>query len=145
MDTTMQPDVRDVKAWNEWRRDNPGVTPDLRGADLSGADLRGADLRGADLYGADLRGADLRGASGILVLGQDSRGFRWGVVLPADATGQPMIKAGCRWFTVEQARAHWRAAEYAEERGAQVAAESRARLALAETLIAIYAPSAKEE
>ena len=63
MDTTMQPDVRDVKAWNEWRRDNPGVTPDLRGADLSGADLRGTDLRGA---------------SGILVLGQDSRGFRWG-------------------------------------------------------------------
>ncbi len=63
--------------WNTWRRQNPGVRPDLRGAmlysadltmaflsgaDISDADLRAANLRGADLSGADLSGADLRRA-----------------------------------------------------------------------------------
>ena len=56
-----------VEAWNTWRLENPGVTPDLGGADLFGASLGGADLRDGDLAGADLRdgdlgSADLRGA-----------------------------------------------------------------------------------
>lgn len=71
-----------VEAWNRWRQANPGIQPDLRGANLREADLRGVDLRGADLLranllvarlgrallqqaylgGADLRLADLRGA-----------------------------------------------------------------------------------
>jgi hypothetical protein len=59
---------RDVKEWNQWRKDNPDVIPslrvaDLRVADLSVADLGGADLGGADLSGADLSGADLSGAN----------------------------------------------------------------------------------
>jgi hypothetical protein len=78
--------------WNAWRRRNPRVIPDLRGADLSGlrlgnlrlsstrldgailsravlggaildhADLRHARFFQANAYGANLRGADLRAA-----------------------------------------------------------------------------------
>ena len=61
-----------VDAWNEWRRQNTLIRPDLAGADLSGANLRvanlrevnlrEANLRGANLYGADLYGAYLNGA-----------------------------------------------------------------------------------
>lgn len=66
-----------VKAWNQWRKKNPTVRPDLGDADLSGAilsmaelglaNLNGADLSGAylglaNLSGADLRLANLRGA-----------------------------------------------------------------------------------
>jgi hypothetical protein len=55
-----------ASAWNEWRRQNPGVPDlteaDLRGAELMGANFRGANLSGADLSGANIEGADLRGA-----------------------------------------------------------------------------------
>jgi hypothetical protein len=72
-----------VSAWNQWRREHPGVRPDLRNlmftstfywptgrpmgvhvrkAALFGANLRDADLRGAHLEGGDLGDADLRGA-----------------------------------------------------------------------------------
>ena len=44
-----------VDAWNEWRRKNPGIEPDLRDAQLPNKNLRGAYLREADLSGADLR------------------------------------------------------------------------------------------
>jgi len=59
-----------VDAWNEWRANNPRITPDLthapladlklRGANLSRADLSHADLGGTRLTNADLSGADLR-------------------------------------------------------------------------------------
>jgi uncharacterized protein YjbI with pentapeptide repeats len=62
-----------VHAWNTWRRENAGFSPDLRQADFHGADLsaanlisttfREADLRGANLRGADLTAADLSGAA----------------------------------------------------------------------------------
>lgn len=58
-------------AWNQWRRENPNVIPDLRRAelqssqlancDLSAADLREARLAWADLRSTSLRSADLRG------------------------------------------------------------------------------------
>ncbi|MBZ5525949.1 MAG: toll/interleukin-1 receptor domain-containing protein [Acidobacteriia bacterium] len=72
-----------VEAWNQWRERNPGLQPNLLGADLSGKDLRGANFRGAILYvaglreanlgGADLSGADLRsaGLSEANLLGAD--------------------------------------------------------------------------
>ena len=60
-----------VIAWNLWRKESPGIHPDLRDADLRSADLRGSNLANADLHrailakaklsNADLRGADLRG------------------------------------------------------------------------------------
>jgi uncharacterized protein YjbI with pentapeptide repeats len=76
-----------VEAWNQWRKENPDIRPNLSNenlidAKLSGADLRetnlsevrlawadlrgtflsGAILREAVLYSAKLSGADLRGA-----------------------------------------------------------------------------------
>src|ERR1700721_510780 len=83
---------------------------DLCGADLCGADLRSANLCGANLCGADLRGADLRGA----VLGD-----QWIIVGPVRSDGyqfflmrlrdneKPMVRAGCRWFTLKKAKEHW--------------------------------------
>ena len=58
---------RGVAAWNEWRRKNPRVVPDLSGTnirvkELADVDFRGANLRGALLTGADMEGADLTGA-----------------------------------------------------------------------------------
>ncbi|MGA3325515.1 MAG: toll/interleukin-1 receptor domain-containing protein [Terriglobia bacterium] len=52
-----------IDAWNKWRRGNPGIIPDLYGADLHGAKLVGANLRGATLIGACLVHANLRMAS----------------------------------------------------------------------------------
>lgn len=79
---------RGVKDWNEWRKENPEIKPDLRGvhlivapfsgANLSGVNLSDTDLReanfnatqlinanlsGANLWGASLRDADLREAN----------------------------------------------------------------------------------
>ncbi|MBZ0316184.1 MAG: TIR domain-containing protein, partial [Anaerolineae bacterium] len=51
-----------VEAWNQWRKENRDVRPDLSGANLSGANLWRADLSEAKLIEADLSGADLSGA-----------------------------------------------------------------------------------
>ena len=52
-----------VEAWNQWRRENPEIRPDLSDANLSGAKLSGADLRFANLTGANLNYAKLSGAN----------------------------------------------------------------------------------
>ena len=90
---------------------------DLSGADLSGANLSGADLSGANLIGADLSGANLIGANliganlygaKIKANGQSasrSDGYEFRSLLLDDDTIR--IKAGCRWFTFTEARAHW--------------------------------------
>ena len=51
-----------VAAWNEWRRENPDIRPNLSGANLRRAHLYGADLSRADLSRADLSEAGLSGA-----------------------------------------------------------------------------------
>ena len=61
-----------VEAWNQWRKDNSDVRPDLSEADLSrahldfaylgGADLTWANLTGTGLSRAGLTGADVTGA-----------------------------------------------------------------------------------
>jgi hypothetical protein len=43
-----------VEVWNEWRKENLDVEPDLEGANLSGANLEGASLFWANLKGANL-------------------------------------------------------------------------------------------
>lgn len=77
-----------AQTFNQWRAHNPGLTPDLSGADLNSANLnqvnlRGAILSGADLEWAHLQGADLReatlvGASlqGAFLGGADLRGAK---------------------------------------------------------------------
>ncbi len=57
-----------VEAWNQWRRENPGIRPNLREADLSRWDLGGANLSGAhlgevNLFSSNLSGSDLRRAN----------------------------------------------------------------------------------
>ena len=49
-----------VNAWNEWRKENPEVQPDLAHADLREAALGGANLSHANLVKADLAGAELQ-------------------------------------------------------------------------------------
>jgi len=100
---------------------------DLIGAELSGAELGGADLRCVDLSGADLSDADLRGAflshanlsdadiSGAFLEGaelrstclidggQRSDGYRF----IGHNRGGLRVYAGCRDFSMEEARFHW--------------------------------------
>ena len=84
---------------------------DLAGADLSGADLSGADLSGANLSRVDLAGANLSGANlsraGLRVIGGRSDGHQF--YLHKMPEGPPMLRAGCRFFTLAAARAHWTA------------------------------------
>jgi len=68
------------------------------------ADLRGADLYGADLHGADLHGAYLYGAKGYLCLGIDNRGYHFRAVLFSKGW---QVTAGCRNFTLTEAKQHW--------------------------------------
>ncbi|MEN6560151.1 MAG: pentapeptide repeat-containing protein [Acidobacteriota bacterium] len=56
--------VRDrLERWNDWRRKNTRIIPDLSGADLSEIDLAGANLARADLTAARLSGTNLSGAN----------------------------------------------------------------------------------
>ena len=52
-----------VEAWNQWRRENPEVAIDVRGANLKRLVLRGFDLSRADIRGANFSQADLTGAN----------------------------------------------------------------------------------
>ena len=76
----------------------------LSWADLSWADLSWANFSGADLSGANLSGADLYGAN-LIVGGQRSDGYRFLLIKERDGTLK--ISVGCRYFTIEDARAHW--------------------------------------
>jgi len=84
----------------------------LRGANLNRANLDGASLRGAILDGANLRGASLRGARpnngkttiGILRRAKRSDGHEFFLWHCEDGF---YIKAGCRFFTLEEGRKHW--------------------------------------
>lgn len=56
-----------VQVWNEWRADNPTVTPNLHSIDLRNLDLTevnffSVDLSSANLSAAVLKNADLRGS-----------------------------------------------------------------------------------
>src|SRR5262245_30153422 len=48
-----------VEAWNDWRRENPTIQPDLRQADLFRADLTRVDRIRAHLGEANLRGLEI--------------------------------------------------------------------------------------
>lgn len=61
--------LQGVETWNQWRKDNPEVVPDLSGALLSRANLIEANLSEAELSDANLSGANLSGAdlSGAII------------------------------------------------------------------------------
>lgn len=95
-----------VKAWNEWRKQNPELRLDLSGAHLremslieanfARADLRAANFIGADLIGANFSDADLREAnlSEANISGTDLRGadlsdseMAWTLMVSNDLSG----------------------------------------------------------
>lgn len=88
----------------------------LVGANLSGANLYGANLSGANLSEANLRGAYLSGAnlSGATIyadkldrlLARATRLDGHEFFLFALQGGSTKIKAGCRWMSVADYRAH---------------------------------------
>ncbi len=73
------------------------------GADFYKANFSGANFSGADFSRANFYGANFYVAEGILhvgpVDGWDMYAVRW--------DDGPRIKAGCRWFTVSEARKWW--------------------------------------
>ena len=76
---------------------------DLEGANLGGANLEGANLEDADLRDANLRGAYLKGAY-LIHCGTRSDGYEFFAHM---RDGNLWIKAGCRYLTIADARAHW--------------------------------------
>ena len=114
----------DLTGAHLWGADFTGA--DLTGADLTGAHLWGADLTGAELAGAKLTGAELTGASGILTAGPCDT---W-MIYAVRWNDGPRIAAGCRWFTVAEARDHWSGATRPEH-AARMIAGIEALLALA--------------
>ena len=99
-------------------------------ADFSRADFSLASFYGADFSGANFFGANFFGVEGILhvgpVDGWDMYAVRW--------DDGPRIKAGCRWFTVSEAREWWGkggAAGNKPEHGPLMLAGLEALLALA--------------
>ena len=83
---------------------------DLSGANLSHANLyyanlSGANLRRTNIYGADLGGANMTSTIGYKDGGIDPKGFHFRAVLFPDG---PNITAGCRNFTVLEAKEHWK-------------------------------------
>ena len=78
----------------------------LRGANLQDANLEGANLRGANLLNANLQGANLKGVNGFLLLPvQDLRGYSFTHAIQTNEGWR--IRAGCRDFSIEEAKAHW--------------------------------------
>jgi len=79
-----------VVAWNEWRKENPDLNPDLIRADLIGEDLRGADFTRAHLDWVDLRRANLEG--GNLKVAH----LQWGNLRRVNLAGADLEKADLR-------------------------------------------------
>jgi len=84
------------------------IGANLSGADLSGAYLSRANLSGADLSDANLSGANLSGAY-LIDGGQDERGYRF---IGWKRGDDLMISAGCRNYTISEARKHWGGSNY---------------------------------
>jgi hypothetical protein len=97
-----------------WLRGESGNRANLSGASLIGANLSGANLSRANLSGANLIGANLSGANligdktaiGILRRATRSDGYEFFLWHCEDGF---YIKAGCRFFTLEEGRKHWKA------------------------------------
>jgi uncharacterized protein YjbI with pentapeptide repeats len=65
-----------VEVWNRWRKENPGLWPDLRGANLSKADLHGANLGKANLSRAALNEAEFLHVAAVALGGADLSGAK---------------------------------------------------------------------
>jgi hypothetical protein len=91
-----------VEAWNDWRKQNPEVRPNLREADLrkaylSGANLSGANLASANFDEAQLVGANLRSAC------LDKAAFSWSWLFGVDFRGASLRDAEFIWSDLRMA------------------------------------------
>jgi len=84
------------------------VGANLDGASLDGANLDGANLARASLVGAILDGAKIKGATVKRLLRRAMRSDGYEFFLWHCQEGF-FIAAGCRWFTMAEARQHWTA------------------------------------
>ena len=89
---------QNVSDWNEWRRHNPSVIPDLSGAYLKDINLRGADLRGANLNRANLCRAHLKEAD------LTKAHLSWADLSAACLTGANLQHANLRWANMTEAK-----------------------------------------
>jgi len=80
----------------------------LVGASLVGANLVGANLDGVNLARANLDGAKIKGATVKRLLRRATRSDGYEFFLWHCQEGF-FIKAGCRFFTLEEGRKHWKA------------------------------------
>ena len=87
-----------------WSGEASNAKDALRQARVAGSNLRGSDLSGSDLRDSNLRGSKLR-AAGEYASRSDGYEFR----LFQLEDGTLRIMAGCRWFTLGEAREHWTA------------------------------------
>ncbi len=101
----------------------------LGGADLGGADLSRANLSRADLGGADLGGAYL-GEQWIIQGATRSDGYAF-FLQKLKGDSEPMIKAGCRYFTLAQAESHWTATRGKTPLGRETEAIVRSMVSIA--------------
>ena len=124
VETLRGADLRDANLRSANLRGTDIQGADLRNANLRNADLRSANLWGANLWGADLRSADLRGADlrdtdlrDTYLRGADLRGTcvfaiasrSDGCLFFAQEKEEGLwIIAGHRYFTVKDARKHWK-------------------------------------
>jgi len=79
---------KDVEAWNTWRRDNPGLVPDLSGVDFRKRNVNGADLSGVNFGGADITGTEFRRADLT-----DARLTNVNGLLPGSLAGADLTRA----------------------------------------------------
>jgi hypothetical protein len=84
-----------VEAWNDWRKANPEIVPDLNLGDLSKADLIGALLNMANLSGANLGWADLIGAH-LNMANLNAANLGGADLSRADLSGADLIEADLR-------------------------------------------------
>lgn len=103
----------DFSRWNQWRRDNPNLVPDLKAAELQNMDLRGADLSRADLKYAQLQRADLTGANltGVDLRFAELRGANFTRARLTHATVDPAAlkrTVNARIDVTEQKSATWK-------------------------------------
>lgn len=79
--------LKDVASWNEWRKSNPKIVPDLEAAHLPGAILSGANLAKVNLKRAHLVQAILDGA---ILTDSHCEGAK---LMEADLTGADLTNA----------------------------------------------------
>lgn len=86
------------KIWNQWRLENPRLTPDLSRADLKRREFREFNLSGSDLHASELTWAH------VIDCNCEGVDFNNSVLISTNFTGTELkgsnFRRACLWFTV---------------------------------------------